>query len=99
MGLTSSSRKSLQGSYSPDKPSVPSGILRSHSLPSTKPIALIDPEEDSVTTATDTTMQSSRSIPTQKEKSNYSGVVYSREVVGGRKINAMSEYDVDLSEL
>merc|ERR1712146_172692 len=96
--LTSSSRQSLQGSYSPDKPSVPSGILRSHSLPSTKPTVLLDPEDDSVTTATDTTMQSSRSIPTQKEKPN-NGVDYSREVVGGRKIKAMSEYEVDLNEL
>ena len=84
-------------SQSPDKPNVPSGILRAHSLPSSKPFDLLDPETDeSVTTATTTTMQSSRSVPTQAE---VRGMVYSREVVGGRKINAMSEYDVDLNEL
>ena len=100
--LTSSSGNSQQPSYSPDKPSVPSGILRTHSLPSSKPIALIDPEEEStsMTTATNTTLQSSRSIPTQKEESyTDKGMRYSREVVGGRKINAMNEFEVDLNEL
>ena len=98
--LTSSSRSSQQPSYSPDKPSVPSGISRTHSLPSSKPTALMEPEEDSMTTATNTTLQSSRSVPTQKEESYTNrSVNYSREVIGGRKINAMSEYEVDLNEL
>ena len=60
----------------------------------------MEPEEDSMTTATNTTLQSSRSVPTQKEGSYTNrSVNYSREVIGGRKINAMSEYEVDLNEL